>query len=152
VKGAGGDIWGTADAFRYVYRQLPGDGSIVARVATVQYVRAWTKAGVMIRQSLDADSAQASMFVSAGNGLAFQRRLSRGASSVNTGVPGAAPKWVKLVRAGQVVTAYTSTDGVAWTQIGHDTLAISGAVWAGLAVTSHDPTTRATATFDHVGQ
>jgi hypothetical protein len=151
VKGAGDDIWGTADAFRYVFRQLTGDGSIVARVATVQYVRAWTKAGVMIRQSLSADSAQASMFVSAGKGLAFQRRLSTGASSVNTGVAGTAPRWVKLTRAGTVVTAYASADGVTWTRIGQDTLSISGAVWAGIVVSSHDATTKATATFDHVG-
>jgi hypothetical protein len=150
VKGAGDDIWGTADAFRYVYRALPGDGFIAARVATVQYVRAWTKAGVMIRQSLDADSAHASMFVSAAKGLAFQRRLSRGGLSVNTGLAGAAPRWVKVARAGSVVTAYTSADGATWTKVGQDTLAISGAVWVGLAVTSHDATTRATVTFDHV--
>jgi len=150
VKGAGDDIWGTADAFRYVYRALPGDGSIAARVATVQYVRAWTKAGVMIRQSLTADSAQASMLVSAAKGLAFQRRLSRGGMSVNTGLAGAAPRWVKLVRVGSVVTAYTSADGATWTKVGQDSLAMSGTVWVGLAVTSHDATTRATVTFDHV--
>ena len=49
VAGAGADIWGASDAFRFAYIQLPGDGTIVARVATVQNVAAWTKAGVMIR-------------------------------------------------------------------------------------------------------
>src|SRR6185436_19114387 len=49
VRGAGADIWGTADAFRLAYQTLSGDGQIVARVASVQNINAWTKAGVMIR-------------------------------------------------------------------------------------------------------
>ena len=152
VKGAGADIWGTADAFRYAYAPLAGDGSIAVRVATVQNVDAWTKAGVMIRQSLDPSAPQASMFVSAAKGLAFQRRRTPAGNSVNTSVPGAAPRWVKLTRAGQLVTAFTSTDGVAWTQVDRDTIAISGTVWIGLAVTSHDASGRAAATFDHLGR
>jgi regulation of enolase protein 1 (concanavalin A-like superfamily) len=151
VAGAGADIWGTADAFRYAYHALPGDGSIVARVATIQDVHAWTKAGVMIRQSLDAGSAHAAMFVSAQNGVAFQRRTASGGISTSTGAAGAAPRWVKLVRAGRIVTASVSVDGSAWTEVAHDTVAISGAVWAGLAVTSHRAGTPAVATFDHVG-
>ena len=31
VAGAGADIWDTADAFRYVYQPLAGDGQIIAR-------------------------------------------------------------------------------------------------------------------------
>src|SRR5262249_22849065 len=35
VKGAGADIWGTADAFHYVYQPLSGDTDIQAHVASV---------------------------------------------------------------------------------------------------------------------
>src|SRR5260370_1374741 len=35
-NGSGADIWGTADAFHYVYQPLNGDGKIVARIATQQ--------------------------------------------------------------------------------------------------------------------
>ena len=140
VQGAGADIWGSADAFRFAYYQLPGDGSIVARVATVQNVNVWTKAGVMIRQSLTAGSPHASMLVTPGRGLAFQRRRTAGATSLNTSIAGTAPKWVKLERAGQVVMASVSGDGATWTAVGQDTIALAGAVWVGLAVTSHDAT------------
>src|SRR4029079_19160146 len=51
ITGGGADVWGTADAFQYAYSTLTGDGSIVARVATVQNVASWTKAGVMIRST-----------------------------------------------------------------------------------------------------
>jgi hypothetical protein len=58
--------------------------------------------------------------------------------------------WVKLVRAGQLVTASVSIDGVTWTTVGQDTVALSGAVWAGLALTSHDASRLASATIDNV--
>jgi len=151
VSGAGADVWNAADAFRYAYLPLSGDGTIAARVVTVESVAAWTKAGVMLRQSLSADSAHAFMLVSAGKGLAFQRRTTQGGVSTNTsGGAGTAPEWVKLVRAGQSVSAYVSGDGAAWTLVGQDTIAFSGQIWAGLAVSSHDPTRAATATFDNV--
>jgi len=150
VVGSGADIWGTADAFRYAYRQVTGDTTIVARVATVQNVNVWTKAGVMIRQSLDEGSAHASMFVSPGKGVAFQRRLTAAATSLSTGGAGAAPEWVKVSMSGQTVTASVSSDGLTWTTIGQETIAFSGPFFVGLAVTSHDNTRAASATFDNV--
>jgi regulation of enolase protein 1 (concanavalin A-like superfamily) len=150
VSGAGADIWGSADAFRFAYRQLAADGTIVARVATVQNVNAWTKGGVMIRQSLTAGSAHAAIYVSPSRGISFQRRPSSGALTVATTVTGAAPAYVRLARAGGVITASTSNDGTTWKTVGQQTVSLSGAVWVGLAVSSHDVTQKAAATFDHV--
>jgi regulation of enolase protein 1 (concanavalin A-like superfamily) len=150
VSGAGADIWGSADAFRFVYRQLAADGTIVVRVATLQSVNAWTKAGVMIRQGLTAGSAHASIYVSPSRGISFQRRPSEGALTVATTVTGAAPAYLKLARTGNSVTASTSNDGTTWKSIGQQTLSVSGAVWVGLAASSHDVAQKATATFDHV--
>jgi len=151
VAGAGADIWGTADAFRFVYQPLSGDGSIVARVGSVESSAAWVKAGVMVRQSLTAGSAHAFMLVSAAKGLAFQRRTAAGGLSTHTSAgAGAAPRWVRLQRRGQVVTAFHSTDGISWTPAGQDTIALSGTVYVGLAVSSHDRSRTATATFNSV--
>jgi regulation of enolase protein 1 (concanavalin A-like superfamily) len=151
VTGAGADIWGTADAFRFVYQTMSGDGQIVARVGSISGAQAWTKAGVMIRQSLDAGSAHAFMLASKAKGLAFQRRQTAGAISVSTAGPlSTAPMYVRLVRAGQLVTASWSADGAAWTTIGQDTIALSGSVLVGLAITSHTTTATASAMFDHV--
>ena len=52
----------------YAYKTLTGDGSIVARVVSEQNVANWTKAGVMIRNSLSPSAAQAFMLVSPGKG------------------------------------------------------------------------------------
>jgi regulation of enolase protein 1 (concanavalin A-like superfamily) len=151
VKGAGADIWGAADAFQFVYQPLQGDGAIVTRVKTVQAARAWTKAGVMIRETLDAGSPHASLFVTPGKGIAFQSRAIAGVTSVGVGTAGAAPAWVKLVRAGSILTGSMSADGVSWTKVGEATIAMTANVYAGLAVSSHNASQAAMATFSDAG-
>jgi regulation of enolase protein 1 (concanavalin A-like superfamily) len=153
VAGAGADVWGTADAFGFAHTQLTGNGEIVARVATVQNVNAWTKAGVMIRDGMTAGAAHASMFVTptTTKGTAFQRRTIAGGQSTNTTGPIVAPPyWVKVTRSGNTLTASTSVDGAAWTVVATDTIVMGSTVEVGLAVSSHVTGTAATATFDHV--
>jgi hypothetical protein len=111
-------VWGTADEFRFVYKQLKGDGSIVSQVTAIDNVNAWVKAGVMMRETLNANSRHAFMFVSPSKGLAFQRRTATGGSSTNTSSSGAAPYFVKLSRSGNTFKAQKSKDGVTWTTVG----------------------------------
>ncbi len=151
VKGSGGDIWDNADAFRYVYQPLNGDGQIVARVTSVSNTDAWAKAGVMIRQSLTTNSAHAMVVVTPGNGVAFQRRTSAGAVSDHTaGARVTAPYWVRLVRSGSIFTAYSSPDGATWTQIGTATISMTATVYIGLTVTAHNNSALNTSTFTNV--
>jgi regulation of enolase protein 1 (concanavalin A-like superfamily) len=153
LTGAGSDIWGTADAFHFASTTLDGDGQIVARVSSVQNVESWTKAGVMIRATTASNSAHAAMFVtpSSVKGTAFQRRPTTGGSTVNTAGPlTGPPMWVRLVRSGSTVTASTSPDGSAWTDVDSQTIALDAVARIGLAVTSHRNGTLATVTFDNV--
>jgi hypothetical protein len=151
VQGAGADVWGTADAFRYAYRTLAGDGEMVARVASLTGSEAWTKGGVMVRQSLAADSPHGFMLVSKSKGTAFQRRTASGGVSTHTAGPtGTSFRFVKIARAATTVTASISSDGATWTVVGSDTIALSGPVLIGLAVTSHSTSSTATVTFHNV--
>jgi regulation of enolase protein 1 (concanavalin A-like superfamily) len=151
VAGAGADVWDVADAFHFTYQNLVGDGTITARVASIQNLHAWTKAGVMIRASLSAGSAHAFMLVSPGKGSAFQRRPSEGAYSVHTPGPmTAAPRWVRLSRAGSTVLAFESADGVSWTLVGSSTITLGATIHVGLAVSSHVYGSVAEAVFDNV--
>ena len=112
IKASGADIAGTADAFHYVFQPISGDATVIARVATLPYTASWAKGGVMIRESLAANSANAMMAITPGNGLTFQRRRTTGGTTPATsGGAGTAPYWVKLVRAGNTLTGYKSTDG-----------------------------------------
>jgi hypothetical protein len=119
-------------------------------VAAVQNTDSWAKAGVMIRETLAAGSRHASMFITSANGVAFQRREAADGISLHVGAAGAAPRWVKLVRAGNLFTAYSSSDNVTWTLAGSATIAMGANVSVGLAVTSHKNGTPNLSTFDQL--
>jgi regulation of enolase protein 1 (concanavalin A-like superfamily) len=120
-------------------------------VTSVSNTNAWVKAGVMIRNSLSANAAQAMMLVSYSKGLAFQRRTGNGGTSTSTaGAFAAAPYWVRLDRIGSTITAYQSTNGTTWTLVGSDTFTMGTTVYIGLGVSSHTTSSAATATFSNV--
>lgn len=149
IRGAGTDIWDTADQFTFVYQPVSGNLEIVSRVASITRVHEWSKVGVMVRESLTAASRHASVFVSAAKGYAFQSRVETGDYSLNKpDGSGAAPEWIKLVRTGNLFEAFRSADGVTWTEIGSDTIAMGETVYVGLAVTSHKTMQATTAVID----
>jgi regulation of enolase protein 1 (concanavalin A-like superfamily)/nitrous oxidase accessory protein NosD len=152
VRGAGADIWGSADSFHFVYQKLTGDGTIIARVVGLQNTNTFAKAGVMMRESLAANSKEASVVVSPGSGgVRYLRRLSTGGSTTTTThSPLSAPYWVKLVRKGNTFTSYRSLDGVTWQFMGSDVISMASTIYVGLAVCSHNTSALNTATFDHV--
>jgi autotransporter-associated beta strand protein len=134
---------GAPDSFRYTYQPLVGDGTIIAKVSSLENTGSWAKGGVVIRESLDADARQAVMVVSAANGIAWQYRQNVGGSGVVVAGPTsqAAPAWVKVVRAGNRFTGAWSSDGVAWTDLGSITIPMGSSALVGLASTS-DAATR----------
>ncbi len=148
-----GDIWGTADNFRYVYKRLNGDGAISAKVISATNTSGWAKTGVMIRANLDPASSYAFMFPTPNGRRAFQNRPAVGISAVSAhSAVGAVtlPLWVKVERKGNQFTAYYSTDGSTWVQqpdtenTGADaspnpqTIGMGSSVYIGLAVTSNN--------------
>jgi hypothetical protein len=152
VAGSGADVWGSADAFHFVYQRLNGNTQMVAKVTGVQNTNAWAKAGVMIREDLTPGSRNAFLLVSAASGASFQSRATPAGSSSSTVVTGvAAPFWIKLCRSGDLFTAFRSPDGVTWTLTGTTrVVGMQPVVYAGLAVTSHNNSAKCTATFSNV--
>ncbi len=151
ITGGGADIWDTSDSFRYTYQQVSGDSSVVARVDSLQNTDSWAKAGVMIRESLAANSRHVMMIISPGNGTSFQRRTTTGGFSDYTQGPAVStPRWVRVVRSGNTFTASTSANGTTWTTVGSVSIAMASSAYAGLAVTSHDDSEATTATFTQV--
>ena len=153
VSGSGKDIWGAADEFHFVYMPLNGDGSIVARIAGVTNQDFYTKAGVMIRETLNANSKNALMSFVYGQGPRFQKRVSTGGATDATAAPATnpgLPYWVKITRAGNVFTGYQSADGTTWTQVSSGTVSMTTSAYVGLALTSHNISKLATATITNV--
>ena len=75
VRGAGADIWGGADSFHFAYLPWEGDGTIVARVLTVEKTDPWAKAGVMFRAGLEIGSPHAMVALTPEKGAVFIRRV-----------------------------------------------------------------------------
>ncbi|HEX8523355.1 MAG TPA: NPCBM/NEW2 domain-containing protein [Tepidisphaeraceae bacterium] len=150
VTSGGSDIWNNSDNFQFVYTTLTGDGTIIARVASMQNTNAWANAGIQIRESLAANAKEASLVVTPTNGLVMTSRKSTGGTTDGIFSSGGAPEWLKLVRQGSTITSYKSNDGIVWTQVGSVNITMGSTVYVGLAVTSKNATTTNTAKFDNV--
>ncbi|MCX5644525.1 MAG: discoidin domain-containing protein [Phycisphaerae bacterium] len=159
MSSSGTDVWNNGDQFRFAYKSLNGDGSIVARVDSIVNTNVWAKGGVMIRQSIDTGSTHAFMPITAGgsgagNGASFQRRLTAAGASTNDdkAAPAvAAPYWVKVERKGNSFTGSISADGKTWKQLGTaQTITMTNPVLIGLALCSHDAALTTTAEFSNV--
>ena len=155
ITASGADITGTSDEFHFAYKMLTGAGSIVAKVNSVQNTNAWAKAGVMIRETLDPDSAHAMAFVTPGNGVVFEYRPTTGGANVGaagqqTGIT--APYWVKIDRTiSGSFTASSSTNGTTWQTLGTpQTISMGANVYVGLALTSHDAALTCQSVFSNV--
>jgi hypothetical protein len=159
MTASGADIWLVnnveADEFHFAYKMLSGAGSIIAKVNSVQNTNDWAKAGVMIRESLNPDSAHAFACVTPANGVAMQYRPSTGGTSANynqTGV--AAPYWVKLERSiSGLFTVSHSANGTTWqpvTGATPQTISMGANVYIGLALTAHDAALTCQAVFSNV--
>ena len=154
--GGGGDIWGAADAFHFAWQSLSADGTVTAHVTAQQATDPWAKAGVMMRATTDPGSPYYAAFVTPGNGISVQWRTAQGGSSSQLLAAGTVPAYLMVGRyttgGSTYYTAYTSPDGSTWTAIPGSSVAISmtGAVLAGIAITSHNQGTGSAVTLDTV--
>ncbi len=147
VKASGQYIWNNADGMHFVYQPLSGDGTILARVVSLQGGASSQTAGVMIREALTAGSTHAYTTYGGSSSMYLVYRTSTGGSTLaqNSGVV-TLPYWVKVVRSGNIFP-----DGVNWTQVGsNQTINMGANVYIGLAVSSNNNSALATATFDNV--
>src|ERR1700722_10102839 len=56
ITGSGTDIWGNADQFHYVWREMSGNFSVTATAKFLTGGIAHRKAVIMLRKSLETDS------------------------------------------------------------------------------------------------
>ncbi len=158
VTGDGGDIWGTADAFRFAYEPLAGGGSVTAHIdAATPIIPAgpneFAKAGVLMRTSTAPESASVVLDAKPDGALEFMVRYASGEPThfIAGATVAAQDVWLGLWREDNQVTAAYSPDGVTWTSLGVvSVLFDSDEILAGLAVTSHQPDALYAALFDHV--
>src|SRR5439155_18662863 len=149
VAGAG-DVWGTADQARFVYRAITGDFDIKVRVASITNAIGAEKAGLMARESLDAGAKNVFGFAYPGSkGYRMTSRTTTGGATTGAGTaPTSYPNtWLRLKRVGSTFTTYRSSDGTNWTFLASVTITMNSTLYVGMAVTSFSTTSTATAQF-----
>jgi hypothetical protein len=155
MTAAGADIAGSADQFHFAYKTLTGPGSITARIESISNTHNQAKAGVMIRATLDPNSAHAFACVTPASGVGSLGRTAAAGNSFSTYQPDiTAPHWVKLERdvAGYFTVSHSS-NGSTWQAVELSTptaIPMDGTVYVGLALTSHNTAETCEATFSNV--
>jgi len=158
ITANGADIWDAADGCRYVYREVSGDFEISAHFVSLERANEWSKAGLMARQSLDANSQHTFLNVTPDHGAKMIHRDTPGA---NTGPEPweknfECPIWLKLVRKGDEFSSFWSEDGKNWEPAevpgtpSVATIKMTDPILVGIAVTSHAFGTLTTAVVEKV--
>lgn len=151
VTGGGENVWGRKDSFHYVYKRFQGDFTMTADVRFVgEGKNAHRKAMIMVRQDTTPTSIYADAAVH-GDGLtSLQYR------SINDGMTAefkselSKPKRVRLVRRGDTITLYASTDGTNFKGAEPLKMNMHNPVYVGLGVCSHEADVTETAIFSNV--
>lgn len=144
-----GKVGGASDNFRFVYQPLNADGEIRARLTAVQTANSGGSFGVMMRESLMPNSRYAFMGVPQSLKFRWQRRSNTGGSSSSTtSTKSTLPNtWVRLVRTGNTITGYKSTDGTNWTAVNSRSISMAANIYVGFAVASGNTNSANTASF-----
>jgi hypothetical protein len=151
LKGSGQYIFFNADSGHLVYQSLAGDGTIVARVVSMQGGGFYQEAGVLMRETLNTDSKNVYMAWGAGRPYLAWRSSTGGSTSAQTLSNGPLPSWVKLVRSGSTFTGYASSDGVNWVPVSSQAVSMNTNVYVALATSAEaNNTALGTATLDNV--
>jgi len=151
VRSVGTNIAGNADSFHFVYRPSDGDCEIMARVVNVQ-PRYASKAGVMIREKLTADSVNVFFGLTESRGVVQHRDVNGGETEIDPTPQGGASTWLRLKRSGNQFLVSASHEGMHWVRYASMTVPMSEHVWIGLAASAGQQQIAGVATIDNVTQ
>jgi hypothetical protein len=114
VSGSGANMWSTRDAFYYVWKRASGDLALEANVSLQGAgTEPHRKACLIIRQSLDADSAYADIALH-GDGLtSLQFRQAKGDATHEVQANVSAPRRLRIEKRGKYITMYLASAGSA---------------------------------------
>ncbi|HET7016121.1 MAG TPA: ABC transporter permease subunit [Streptosporangiaceae bacterium] len=143
------------DSFYFQHRPIGADATITARVTALTghtllppkkggfippgatEPQPWAKAGVIVKAGTGAGSAYAAILVTPDHGVRFQYDFTHDIAGLSGPVGAAAPRWIRLTRAGDLITGYDSVNGRTWSTVGTVRLhGLPATAQAGLFVTS----------------
>ncbi|MEQ1748058.1 MAG: Ig-like domain-containing protein [Prosthecobacter sp.] len=161
ITAGGSDIQGTADEGYYASQQRTGDFDLSVKVESLTQNDLYTKAGLMVRESLAANSRHLMAMLFPSNaarnnnngGYEFQyRETTGGGTSViyptfpqpTVSYPNA---WLRIRRTGNLFIAYSSSNGAEWRENARLALPLPSTVYFGFSMTSHNTAQLGTCQF-----
>ncbi|MFB4426936.1 ABC transporter permease subunit [Streptomyces sp. QL37] len=146
-KGPGGEA--VNDSFYFVHKTLTGDGTLTVPLRSLtgvadtgsgkatQGAQPWAKAGIIVKESLTQGAPYAAVMATGGHGVRMQYDYTHDTAGPSGKVTRESPRWLRLVRSGDILTGSSSTDGSHWTEVGQAKLPrLARTVQAGLFATS----------------
>src|SRR5260221_9652620 len=140
--------------FHFVHEAVVGDFDVRVLVRRLDFANDFSKAGLMARESLLANSAMVQTFftpVSGANHIDDTVRRDAGSTAVEFALLPLAPadplRWLRLTRTNDTFTAYYGTNGDDWVISGSTTQPFTDMLHVGMAVSSHSGLDVTTATF-----
>ena len=126
---------GTSDNFHFASQAITGDTLFIGQITSMS--TSTGQSGLMIRQGTGTGDPYAALYLSNGN-LIFQSRTTADGAAAQNFVVGSitTPIWLKMLRTGNVISGYQSRDGLNWTFAGSQTVSMTTAAYAGVAVGS----------------
>jgi Tol biopolymer transport system component len=151
ITGSGENMWAGEDAFHFLWRKTSGDQKLSTSInwsGTVGHEH--RKAGLMIRQNLDANAAYIDAVVH-GNGLvSLQYREHTGDETQEIQAPVKSPAGIMLERNGDLFTLSVAGNNGTFNPVCSKMMQLKDPIYTGLAVCSHDPAKKETAVFSNV--
>ncbi len=152
VSGSGENMWFAKDAFHYAWKQATGDLALSADVAFLgQGTDPHRKACLMIRQSLDPDSAYVDVALH-GDGLtSLQFRDERGATTHEVQANVRAPRRLRIEKRGKYSVMYLGNEGEPPRFSGAAVrISLNDPIYVGIGVCSHNQDVTESAVFSNV--
>jgi hypothetical protein len=152
ITGSGSDIWGKADEFHYLWREMSGNFSVSATVRFLTDGIAHRKAVIMLRKTTDTDSPFVHLAIHGDGMPAVQFRNAKADNTNTVDFPLEGPgTWkLKLVRQGSNITVWVAKDGASLRELGHTLNNLGSPVLVGLGVSSHSREATNTVLFSDV--
>ena len=152
ITGSGANIWAKQDQFQFVWKEMTGNFTVTATMRFLGKGADHRKAGIMVRQSLDADATYGDVVIHGTGMPGLQWRSKQGEDTNTFDLPfdGPGTFTLKLVRNGVRIFMYVGKDGAEPKEIAHTEVTLRNPVLVGLAVCSHNAAASDTVIFSNV--
>jgi TolB protein len=154
LTSAGANLWGTTDAFHFLWKKMSGDVTLTADIdfpAASGEHNPHRKAILILRRTLDAGSVYADAALHGAGLTALQYRRADGGITEGLELNGTAPARLRIEKRGDTITMYLGSPGAPLHPVGASTqLHLAEPFYIGLGLCSHDPSRTEKAVFSHV--